>query len=63
MTSKKRYKKQISSLKEVIKDHIEKIEQENLKDSPNIDRIRHWEKEIDIYEDSVKKAKKRLERG
>ncbi|MGR3173904.1 MAG: hypothetical protein ACUZ8N_04830 [Candidatus Scalindua sp.] len=46
MTSKKRYKKQISSLKEVIKDHIEKIEQENLKDSPNIDRIRHWEKEI-----------------
>lgn len=63
MTSKKRYKKQISSLKEVIKDHIEKIEQENLKDSPNIDRIRHWEKEIDIYKDSVKKAKKRLERG
>jgi len=47
----------------VIKDHIEKIEQENLKDSPNIDRIRHWKKEIDIYEDSVKKPKKRLERG
>ncbi|GJQ59722.1 MAG: hypothetical protein D8M57_12270 [Candidatus Scalindua sp. AMX11] len=63
MTSKKRYKKQISSLKEVIKDHREKIEQENLKDSPNIDRIRHWEKEIDIYEDSVNKAKKRFERG
>lgn len=63
MTSRKRYKKQISSLKEVIKDHIRKIEQENLKDSPNIDRIRHLEKEIDIYEDSVNKAKKRLERG
>ncbi len=52
-----------ATLKEVIKDHIEKIEQENLKNSPNIDRIRYWEKEIDIYDDSVKKAKKRLERG
>ncbi|KHE93898.1 MAG: hypothetical protein SCABRO_00350 [Candidatus Scalindua brodae] len=47
----------------MIKGHIEKIEQENLKDSPNIYRIKHWEKEVDIYEDSVKKAKKRLERG
>lgn len=47
----------------MIKEHIEKIEQEKLKDSPNIDRIRHWEKEINIYDDSVKKAIKRLERG
>ena len=63
MTSKKRYKKQISSYEELIQCHLEKIEQEKLKDLPDFGKIRHWEKEVEVHKNEIKKAEKRLKRG
>ncbi|TVM02710.1 MAG: hypothetical protein CV087_08940 [Candidatus Brocadia sp. WS118] len=60
---KKRFLKQIKSFEELIYKHKEKIEKEKVKPVPNVNLIRYWEKEIQVFMVEIEKAKKRLERG
>ena len=43
--------------------HKEKIENEKVKPLPDVNMIRYWEKEIQVFMNEIVKAEKRLERG
>jgi len=53
-------KKRIDSLKELIHEHRQKIQEENRTGNPNWGRIRHWEREIDAWEKEVARRERRL---
>lgn len=61
--SKKRYLKQIQSFQELIRKHNEKIENERGKPIPDLNLIKYWEKEVQIFFHEIIKAEKRLKRG
>lgn len=60
---KRRFLKQIKSFEDLIHKHEEKIEKEKIKPVPDVNLIRYWEKEIQVFMDEIVKAKKRIERG
>lgn len=57
---KKRYRRKIERLEEIVHEHEEKIKVERGKDEPDEGLIAHWEKEIRGFQDGITKAKKRL---
>ena len=59
---KKKYLKQISSFKELIAEHLNKIEMEKSKNNPNLKLIKYWEKEIEKFRRELIKSEKRLKR-
>ena len=59
---KKKYLKQISSFKRLIKEHRSKIEIEKTKNSPDLKLSSYWEKEIDKFKIELTKSKKRMKR-
>lgn len=59
---KNRFRKQIMSLEERIREHEVKIQLERQKAVPNEATIRYWEHEIEGYQKSLERAKNRLRR-
>ena len=57
---KRRFLKQIKSFEKLIHKHKEKIEKEKIKPVPDVNLIRYWEKEIQVFMDEIVKAKKRI---
>ncbi|PSB04641.1 hypothetical protein [Merismopedia glauca] len=57
---KKHHKKTINSLNNRIIEHQEKIELESQKESPDLDLIEHWRKEISAFQKGIEQAHKRL---
>jgi hypothetical protein len=57
---KRRYRRRIEKLEEMVREHQQKIGIERAKDKPNEGLIGHWEKEIRAFLDGIKKANKRL---
>jgi len=62
MGKNKQLKKRIAGLLRTISLHEDKLTNELRKPSPNVGRIRKWEKEIDIARKTVRKLEHRLER-
>jgi len=60
---KKKYIKQIQSFNRVISEHLEKINNEKLKNNPNDKLLHYWEKEIEKFKNEIIKSEKRLSRG
>lgn len=59
MGNKKIYKK-IEGLQRVIDEHLEKIENELAKDSPNFGRIHHWDAEINAARERIARLQSRI---
>ena len=59
---KGRYRRKIQSLRRRIQEHRGKIGREWLKSFPDETLIRHWEREIQAFEDGIERARKRLGR-
>lgn len=59
---KKKYLRQIHSYKELIAEHLGKIENEKLKINPDFKLISYWEKEIEKFKYEIIKSEKRLKR-
>ncbi len=60
---RREYLKQIASFQERIAEHQEKMKHERSLPQPNEARIRHWQIEIETFQEEIKKAEKRLRRG
>ena len=60
MTRRKNVKVKIVSLQKQIHAHEEKIGEELAKTNPNLERIKHWSKEITNFHDQVEKYKRIL---
>ena len=58
---KRALKKRIESLLRRVKEHEMKIQIEEAKATPDYGLIRHWQAEIDAFQLSITKARKRLE--
>jgi hypothetical protein len=58
---KRALKKRIESLLRRVKEHEMKIQIEEAKETPDYGLIQHWQAEIDAFQLSIKKARKRLE--
>jgi len=58
---KRALKKRIESLLRRVKEHEMKMQIEEAKETPDYGLIRHWQAEIDAFQISIKKARKRLE--
>ncbi|MGC8493186.1 MAG: hypothetical protein ACP5SH_15760 [Syntrophobacteraceae bacterium] len=58
---KRALRRRIESLVARIEEHHVKIEFERSKDMPDVGLIRHWEMEIEAFEKSADRARKRLE--
>ena len=54
--------KGIESLKSQIREHQQKIAEEKDKPIPNIGRIKHWEKELRVFENNILKLEQQLKR-
>ncbi|NCO68356.1 MAG: hypothetical protein COY75_08540 [Nitrospirae bacterium CG_4_10_14_0_8_um_filter_41_23] len=59
---RKEFLKQIKSLQERIKEHEIKINLEQQKTIPDVNRIKYWQKEIDAFKNAIIRAEKRLRR-
>jgi peptidoglycan hydrolase CwlO-like protein len=59
---RKEFLKQIKSLQEKIKEHEIKINLEQQKTIPDVNRIKYWQKEIDAFKNAIIRAEKRLRR-
>jgi hypothetical protein len=57
---KRRYRRKKASLEARVKEHREKIAQEQRKAAPDIELIRHWEREIAAFQAGIEQAQKRL---
>jgi hypothetical protein len=60
MTRRKKVKVKIVSLQKQIHAHEDKIRMELEKSNPNLERIKHWSKEITIFHDQVDRYKRIL---
>lgn len=58
MANKKTRLRAIESLEKQKKIHEEKIHNEKLKNSPRLELIDYWEKEIERFEQKIKKIKR-----
>jgi hypothetical protein len=56
----KQLKKQMRGKGPVVEEHLQKINEELAKPSPNYDRIRHWEAEIRNTVRQIKKGAEKL---
>lgn len=59
---RKEFLKQIKSLQEKIREHEAKINSEQQKMIPDLNRIKYWQKEIDAFKNAISRAEKRLRR-
>ena len=59
---KRALRKRIESLLRRAREHEIKLQIEEAKESPDYGLIRHWQAEIEAFQLSIKKARKRLER-
>jgi len=59
---RKEFLKQKKSLQERIKEHEIKINLEQQKTIPDVNRIKYWQKEIDAFKNAIIRAEKRLRR-
>lgn len=59
---RKKLLRKLDSLKEMIERHKIKIDEENRKSFPYGGCIRHWEVEITVFEEQIKKIREKLER-
>jgi hypothetical protein len=57
---KRRYRRKKASLEARVKEHREKIAQEQRQAAPDIGLIRHWEREIVAFQAGIEQAQKRL---
>jgi hypothetical protein len=57
---KRRYRRKKASLEARVKEHREKIAQEQQKATPDVGLIRHWEREIVAFQSVTESAPKRL---
>jgi len=57
---KRRYRRKKASLEARVKEHREKIAQEQQKAIPDVGLIRHWEREIVAFQAGIESAQKRL---
>jgi hypothetical protein len=57
---KARYRRKMESLEARIREHLEKINQEKQKATPDEGLIRHWEREIKAFQKGIRRAQKRL---
>ena len=57
---KRRYRRKKASLEARMKEHREKIAQEQQKATPEVGLIRHWEREIVAFQAGIESAQKRL---
>ena len=57
---KRRYRRKKASLEARVKEHREKIAQEQQKATPDVGLIRHWEREIVAFQAGIESAPKRL---
>jgi len=57
---KRRYCRKKASLEARIEEHREKIAREQRKAAPNVELIRHWEREIAAFQAGIEQAQKRL---
>jgi hypothetical protein len=53
---KRRYRRKKASLEARVKEHREKIAQEQRKVAPDIGLIRHWEREIAAFQAGIEQA-------
>ena len=60
---RREYLKQIASFEARIAEHQEKMKRERSLLQPNEARLRHWQVEIETFQEEIKKAEKRLRRG
>ena len=61
--SKKQFRKSVESLRHQITKHYQKITDEQKKESPDLNLINYWQREIAGLEKSLARAEKRLRRG
>ena len=57
---KRRYRRKKASLEARIKEHREKIAQEQRKAMPDAGLILHWEQEIAAFQSGIERVQKRL---
>jgi peptidoglycan hydrolase CwlO-like protein len=60
---KRQFRKSVASLRDQIEKHYQKITDEKAKESPDLNLIAYWEKEINGLKKSLARAEKRLKRG
>jgi hypothetical protein len=60
---KKQFRKSVESLRYQIARHHQKIADEQQKESPDLNLINYWRREISGLEKSLARAEKRLKRG
>jgi hypothetical protein len=61
--SKKQFRKSVISLQYQIEKHYQKIANEKSKQTPDLNLIAYWEREINGLKKSLARAEKRLKRG
>jgi hypothetical protein len=52
----------MASLEARIQEHREKIERARQQETPDEGLIRHWEREIEAFQDGIRRAQQRLRR-
>ena len=57
---KRKLRRRIESLERMIREHWRKIVEEKQKTNVDKGLIRHWETEIQAFEEGIQRAKKRL---
>ncbi len=60
--SKKEFLKQIRSLEERKREHENKVKSEQRKASPDYHLIKYWQREINAFDDAIRRAEKRVRR-
>jgi len=57
---KARYRRKVESLETRMREHLEKIAKEKQKAVPDEGLIRHWQREIEAFQDGIHRAQKRI---
>jgi len=57
---KRRHRRKKTSLEARVREHQEKVKKERQKETPDKGLIRHWEKEIRVFQSAIRKVQKRL---
>lgn len=60
---KRQFRKSVESLRYQIDQHYKKIDKETAKETPDLNLINYWHKEISGLKKSLARAEKRLQRG
>jgi hypothetical protein len=57
---KRRHRRKIQSLEARIREHREKIAQEQQKEMPDEGLVHHWEREISAFQEGIRRAHRRM---